>query len=182
MNALLQNPKKTLVALTTVLAAAGVAVGSGATFNSASANPTNTFTTGTLTQSNSSNGVAIVTGTNMKPGDTKTGTVTIKNTGSLKGIFKVTESNVKSTFSAGVLTLKVEDVTNAASPVVVYSGDFAGLASKDLGTFAAGEQHVYKASVTLDSAATNVDQAKTASMDLTFDEAQQAGAVNPTNN
>ena len=50
---LLDRPRRTLAALATVLAAAGLTVASGADFTATSANPLNTFTTGTLTISNS---------------------------------------------------------------------------------------------------------------------------------
>lgn len=72
--------KRTLTALATVVAAVGVAIGSGATFTAQSANPANTLTSGTLTMSNTKAGVAIVSGVNAKPGDVNTGQVTIKNT------------------------------------------------------------------------------------------------------
>ena len=60
--------KRAIVGLATILAATAVAVGSGATFTSETANAESSFVSGTLTQSNSKDGVAIVTGANMKPG------------------------------------------------------------------------------------------------------------------
>lgn len=155
--------------LATVLAALGVAVGSGASFSSQTANPTNTFVSGSFTHTNSKNGVAIVTGQNMKPGDVKTGDVTITNTGSLAGTFKLSESNASSTFTAGNLKLKIEDITGA-TPVQVYSGNFGAVpaAGIALGNFAAGEAHTYRYTVTFDQAADNTDQGKSASADYTW--------------
>ncbi len=68
-----RNNRRTVVALATVLASVGVAVGSGASFSSQTANPANTFSSGTLVQSNSKSGLAILTGANMKPGDSQDG-------------------------------------------------------------------------------------------------------------
>ena len=85
------RPAAPIAGLATVLAALGVAVGSGATFSAQTANPSNKFTAGTLTHTNSKNGVAIVTGSNLKPGDVRTGETTITNTGSLAGTFQLSE-------------------------------------------------------------------------------------------
>ena len=78
------NPRRTLAALATLLIAVGVTAASGADFTATSANPSNTFSAGTLTMSNSKDNAAILTASNMKPGDPATkGEVVIKNTGSL---------------------------------------------------------------------------------------------------
>lgn len=167
MNALVTNPRRTLGALVTVLAAAGVAVGSGASFTSQTANATNTFTSGTLLQTNSKDGASIVTGANLKPGDTRTGEVTIKNTGTLAGTFTLTESNDANGFSSGSLTVKVEDVTGTAT--TVYEGDLGGLASKSLGSFASQESRTYRFTVKLAASAPNADQGKSATADYVWD-------------
>ncbi len=86
------SPRKVLFAFAGLLVAAAVAVGSGANFNSTSANPSNVFTAGTISHSNSKANAAILTATNMVPGDTSTGTVDIKNTGSASGTFSLLNS------------------------------------------------------------------------------------------
>src|SRR3954447_3216446 len=85
-----RHPRRTLATLATVLAAVGVTVASGADFTASSANPANTFSTGTLTMSNSSANSAILSLSGMRPTDTTTGTVDIANTGSLSGAFSLT--------------------------------------------------------------------------------------------
>ena len=97
---LIQHPKRTLGVLALVLAAVGVAVGSGATFSASSANPSNTFTAGTLTMSNSADNSAILSvgsSPGWKPGDSTSGTVDIKNTGSLAGTFSLNRSALSDT-------------------------------------------------------------------------------------
>jgi spore coat-associated protein N len=169
LRALLASPRRLLSALVVLLAATGVAVGSGATFSSRTANAANTFTSGTLLQSNSKDGTSVVTGSNLKPGEAKTGEVTIKNTGTLAGDFVLTESGVQNPFTAGALSVKVDDVTDAAAPKNVYTGDMGGLAKKSLGAFAVGEARTYRFSVTLSKDAGNADQAKTATANYEWD-------------
>lgn len=164
---------RTVAGFATILAAVGVAAGSGATFSSQTATPSNTFASGTLTQTNSNNGVAIVTGANMKPGDVKTGEVTITNTGSLAGVFKLTEINDSNGFAAGSLNLKITDVASSAT---VYDGDLGsvGEAGIPLGTYAAdGGAKTYRFAVTLASAAGNADQGKTAAAEYVWTAVQE---------
>ena len=145
-----------LLAATVVLASAFL-VGSGAVFTSSSANPSNVFTAGVLTHSNSKDAAAILTASLMKPTDVKTGTVTIKNTGDLAGDF--TLSMTKTADVAGtnagaghlynVLQLKVED-----GSTVVYSGALSAFTSASVGTYAAGDTHTYTFTVTFPNGGT----------------------------
>jgi hypothetical protein len=89
----------------------------------------------------------------MKPGDVRTGTVTIQNTGDLSGDFNlsmvktadVPGANGGSLFDA--LSLKIDDGTNT-----VYDGDLEDFPSSPtplaLETFAPGESHTYTFTVT----------------------------------
>ena len=165
-----RNPKRVLVGLLTALVAAVAAIGSGADFSSHSANPANTFSSGTLLQSNSKSGVAIVTGSNLKPGDVRSGEVTITNTGSLAGTFKLAEANASNGFGAGDMTLKIDDVTGAKT-VNVYSGDIGKVAAGgiDLGSYAAAEARTYRFTATFSKEAPNSDQGKAARADYEWD-------------
>ena len=76
------NPRRSLAALATVLVAVGITGASGASFTAQTANPSNTFAAGTLSMSNDKDGVAILSASNMRPGDPATkGEVVIKNNG-----------------------------------------------------------------------------------------------------
>ena len=86
------SPRTILVALAGLMVAAALAVGSGANFNSTSANPSNVFTAGTISHSNSKANAAILTASNIVPGNTTTGTVDIKNTGSATGTFTLSHT------------------------------------------------------------------------------------------
>jgi hypothetical protein len=188
LSVLIKRPKRSLAALTAVLAAVGIAVGSGADFSATSANPSNTFASGTLSIDNSNEGVAIFTPSNMRPGGpTQTGTVDIKNTGSLAGTFSLTRTNltddntVPATLSSKI-NLVVKDCglwsgttapTCDAGDAVKYTGTLAGFSSAAaLGSYAAGDKHRYEFAATLDSSADNSYQGDSASARFQWDAVQ----------
>jgi spore coat-associated protein N len=154
ISVILSSPRHLLGALLVALLAVGAVVGSGASFTSKSANPSNTFSAGNLAQSNSKEGAAVLTTAAMVPGSSANGTVVIKNTGDVAGTFSLSKTGLTDTPGAnggqlsGVLDLKVEDVTNGASPVTVYSGKVGAMGAQTLGKFTAGEARTYKFTVT----------------------------------
>ena len=167
--------RKILVPLASLLAAGAVAVGSGATFTSSTNNTISAVTSGTLSQSNSKNDAAIFSLTNIKPGDTVNGTLTITNTGSLPATFGLTERSSSNTFGSGDLSLVI---TNTTTDTVVYTGEFGGLddnVKQSLGAVQPGAANTYRFSVTLAPGAPNTDQGKTASALYTWDSVQLDG-------
>ena len=171
----MKNTRKLLVPLATLAAAAAVAVGSGATFTSTSGNTISAVTAGTLTHSNSKADQAIFNLSNMKPGDTVTGTLTLTNTGSLPAAFSLTEVSSANSFAGADLTLDITDTTTG-SPV--YSGTFGGLvdgAKTDLGTWQPTSAHTFKFVVKLITDAPNGDQGKTANAVYRWDSVQLNG-------
>ena len=114
------SPRRALAALATVLVAVGVTGASGANFNASSANPSNTFTAGTLSMLNSKDGAAILTASNMRPGaPATTGTVDIENTGSLSAPFVLSKGTVSNDDAA-------HPMANKLNLKVVDCGDFSG--------------------------------------------------------
>ena len=189
---LIQQPKRTLGAITVLMAATGLVVGSGANFTASSANPSNTFSTGSLSILNSKEGAAVLTAANLKPGDTPvTGTVDIRNTGSLAGTFTLSrsapvDSDVANPLSAK-LNLVVKDCgawpdANTVEPcgdgddTTIYgapANTVAGLGSPvALGSYAAGEKHRYEFSVGLDASATDSHQGDTSTVQFNWDAVQ----------
>jgi spore coat-associated protein N len=187
------RPRRTIGALALALAAAGVAVGSGADFTSRSANPSNTFTAGTLTADNSRDGAALFSPANMKPGGApQTGTVDIANTGSLPAAFTLTRDRLESTDTgesnpapfAAKVNLVVTDCGafgGGGAPAcgdsgdhVVYDGTLAAMeAAAGLGDFGAGEKHRYVFAAGLDSSAGNEYQGDGSSARFVWDAAQK---------
>jgi hypothetical protein len=197
---LIERPKRTLGALALGLCAVGLAVGSGADFSARTANPSNTFSAGTLSMDNSKNGSAIFTPTNMKPGGpAQTGVVDIKNTGSIDGVFTLSRDQLTSSDSgadnpspfASKVAVWVVDCgkhTIANTPygtewvephcgdpddATLYNGTLAGQSSDvALGTYQPGERHRYWFGATLDSSAGNEYAGDGASARYVFDAVQ----------
>jgi spore coat-associated protein N len=177
LSALAAHPRRTIGALAVVLAAVGITVGSGANFTAHAANPSNTFTAGTLTIGSSASS-ALFNSPNMKPGDNVSGTVDIANTGSVPGTFKLSTSNAVDTGALlGQLDLKVEDCglfNGATAPTctgtnIVYNGKANAVGTPSLGSFSANAKHRYKFDVTLPSSTTDAFQGKTASVEFDWD-------------
>ncbi|MEH3032668.1 MAG: TasA family protein [Aeromicrobium erythreum] len=169
--------KKILVPLATLAAGAAIAIGSGATFTSTTANTISSVTSGTLTHTNSKDGKAILTLKDIKPGDVVNGSVVITNTGSLPADFSLTETSSTNGFTDPNLTLTITDTTTNTK---IYSGNFGGLADgtkNALGSFPAGAAHTYVFSVKLADDAPNSQQNKTATAAYQWDSVQQAATT-----
>ncbi len=167
--------KKILVPLATLLAAGAVAVGSGATFTSQTNNSISAVTSGSLDHSNSKTNQAIFDLTDIKPGDTVNGSLTITNTGTLPATFSLTELASTNGFSDSYLTLAVVNTTNGET---VYSGTFGGLTDgkkNDLGVITPGAANSFRFTVGLDASAPNSQQGKTAGATYQWDSVQLAG-------
>jgi spore coat-associated protein N len=184
LSALAAHPRRTVGALAVVLAAVGITVGSGANFTAHSANPSNTFTAGTLSMDNTKSASAVLTAGNLKPGDTATGTVDIQNTGSVAGAFTLkTTSPVDSTPSIlGQLDVKIADCgaftnnnttapscTTGTTTVSATGAKVNSVGALSLGSFAASEKHRYKFDVTLPASTDNTYQGKTGSISFDWD-------------
>jgi spore coat-associated protein N len=169
--------KKILVPLATLLGAGAIAVGSGATFTSTSANTISSVTSGTLTHTNSKADKAIFSLKDIKPGDTVNGGLTLTNTGSLPGIFSLTESSSVNGFAGKNLSLVI---TNTTTGTTVYTGTFGDLVDgtkTPIGTIAPSATNSFVFSVHLADTADNNDQNKTASAVYTWDSVQQAATT-----
>ena len=187
LQVLADRPRLALGALLTLLLAAAAVVGSGADFTASSANPSNTFASGTLTIVNSNEGTAVLTASGLRPGGSPaTGTVDIENSGSLSGAFTVSRSTPVDSDSgnplSGKLNLTVVDCgtfVGGTAPTCgdgddapKYSGTIAAMTgNRALGTYAGGEQHRYEFTVALDGTATNAYQGGTSSVEFDWNAA-----------
>lgn len=183
LQVMVKRPKRTLGVLLAVLVAVGVAVGSGANFSAQSANPGNSFATGTLTMSNSKSGTAILSASNMKPGDTTQGEVQLQNTNSLAGQFSLDRTNLTDSDGSNPMSSKMNmvvrdcgaDLTcgNGDDPPAVYTGTLQDMnGNYSLGTWAADEQHRYRFTATFDSSAGNAYQGDDTSARFQWDATQ----------
>jgi spore coat-associated protein N len=165
-------PARLVSALAVLMLAALLAVASGASFTSSSANPANTFTAGNLSHANDKDGSAILTAAKMKPGDTQSGTVTITNDGDLDGVFSLSTSGLSDTPAAPAFSDKLDLViTDQTTSTEVYDGKLGAVpAGVALGTFAPGDAHTYEFVVTFPDGGPGADNAyKGASTSIDFD-------------
>lgn len=160
------NPRRALAALATVLVAVGITGASGANFNGQTANPSNTFTAGTLSMTNSKDNAAILTASNLRPGVAGApGEVDITNTGSLSAPFTLDKGTVVDSDATYKISPKLNLVVTdcgtdlncgAGTSTNVYTGTIAGMGTGiALGTFPAGVGHRYEFVPTLDSSVDN---------------------------
>ena len=121
LRVLAANPRLALGALLTLLLAAAAVVGSGADFTASSANPANTFSSGTLSIVNSKEGTAVLTASGLRPaGTAAVGTVDIENSGSLSGAFTLSRTTPVDSDGANPLSGKL-------NLTVVDCGAFVGV-------------------------------------------------------
>ncbi len=168
----MKNTKKILVPLATLAAAGAIAVGSGATFTSTTANTVSSVTSGTLNHTNSKANAAIFNLANIKPGDVVNGGLTITNTGSLPANFSLTETSSTNGFSGEFLKLTITNTTTGSQ---VFSGTFGELVDGEknaLGTIAPGASNAFTFSVKLEQDAPNSQQGKSASAAYQWDSVQ----------
>ncbi len=144
------SPQKLVGALFALLLAAVMAVGSGANFNSTSANPGNIVTAGNLLHTNSKDGALILSVDKLKPGESRSSTVDITNTGDIDGVFSVSKSNLTDSSATNPFSqkvdLKIDDVT--AGGGALYNGKLASMGVVSANTITPGATHQYRFTVT----------------------------------
>ena len=158
--------RKVLVPLATLLAAGAVAIGSGADWTSTS-DSSITASSGNLAHVNSEDDATLAV-TNLKPGATETGSLTITDSGTLDSTLTAVPSLNTDGFVPGAVTLTVK-----ADGAQVYTGNFSGLTSTlNLGSLDAdtptADSITVEFTVSMAANATNANQNKNAGVDLQF--------------
>jgi spore coat-associated protein N len=144
--------------------ALGTAIFSGAGFTSKSANSAS-LAAGNIQLSSSLPNQAIVAASGMKPGDSREGTISIKNQGDVAGTVTLTATGLTGTALASLIDLKVDDTTSGTSQK--WSGKLGSFSSVGLGSFAAGSTRSYRITLSWPSAS-NEASLQGASTSLTF--------------
>jgi len=102
-----------------LVVAGGLVVGSGAVFSSQTSNPSNTFATGILSQSNSKANSAVLSVGQIIPGSStsheSSGTVDIQNTGTVGG---VTERGYRTAFQGSVRKSEIQTIFRGTGEMV----------------------------------------------------------------
>ncbi len=131
-----------LAALALVSLALGSAMFSGASFTSTSAN-TASLAAGAVQINSSLPNQAIVAAAGMRPGESRQGTITIANQGSVAETVTLKATGLSGAALASAIELKVEDTTGGGS-TQVWSGKLGTFSSVGLGSFAAGATRSYR--------------------------------------
>jgi hypothetical protein len=143
-----------------------------------------------MTILNSKEGTAVLSATNLRPGNSANGTVDIQNSGSLSGAFTLSRTAPVDSDSTNPLSAKLNltvvdcgTFVGATPPTcdvgdpTVYGGGTvaqmgtAGHAVSALGTYTAGEKHRYQFTVVLDTSAGNVYQGDTSNVEFDWNAA-----------
>ncbi len=166
----MKNNRKLLIPLGTMLVAAAVTVGSGATWTSTTHSNVK-VTGGTLIHTNDHNNATLQV-TKLQPGKTVSGTVEIANTGDINSVLTLKQTAGTSGFSSNLkLTLTEVDGTGADVTVFLPTAAFPTGAQTPVELdpdFDTGTSHKYRVDVTLDAASPDTDQGKTASLAWEF--------------
>jgi hypothetical protein len=184
---LIRHPWRALGALAALALAAFVAIGSGASFTAATVNPNNVFSAGILHISANPSG-AILNASDLKPGDSATGQVTITNDGTVDGnnwqLSQAITTETQGTDPdnpqshgnlSSKLNLKVEDLT---ANQTVYNGDLASLSQASIPTISKGAAngHNFKFTVTFPGGGSNDNQYEGGSLTAKYTWSASAGS------
>jgi hypothetical protein len=135
-----------LAALAALLLSLAAVSFSSASFSFLASSPGNTFSAGSISTTNSKEGTEIVSATGLKPGDSRTGTLTITNNGDyaanyMLSIASLTNAPASPALSS-TLDLTVDDITGAT--ITRYVGKLGAVTSTAVGSFSAGATRTYR--------------------------------------
>ena len=111
-------------------------------------------TSGNLAPDNSKQGKAILTATNMKPGDVSTGTVSIRNSAAVSASLSLATADRKERPGpnggrlADRLFVVIADLSRRSRPATVYRGPIGAMPDRNLGVWAPREVRTYSFAVT----------------------------------
>jgi hypothetical protein len=134
---------------------------------------------GALALTNSHAGAAIFDGQGLRPGVPVNGSVTIGSTGAGQADLAVaaTAESAAGGDLWSALQLRIEDVTDAAAPAVLYDGPLAQLGRRDLGALAAGASHTYLLTAELPAGAGDAYQGARLSLGFAWTAQGASGAA-----
>ncbi|WP_205695895.1 hypothetical protein [Conexibacter sp. SYSU D00693] len=183
LDVLARHPWRALGSLSAVLVATGAVVGSNAAFTTQTVNPNNTFSAGILKAGSDKDGQAILTASNLVPGQSATGSVTISNTGNVAGNgWKVAQAVTGTTagddpHSDASASLKDVAVLKVATGgTTVYEGTVAGFTGADLEAIPAGGSRQYDFTVTFPGSGANDNAYEGSSFTTSYTWSASAGS------
>lgn len=164
--------RRLLLGIGSVLVAAALAAGSGANYQSSSANAGNIIKAGVVAITSTADGSALLNVTGLAPGKAVTDTVDITNSGDLPAAISLKASGLVDTPAAPALSakvgLKIEDVTAGAT---LFDGKLGSFTAVAAGTFAVGARHTFRFTVSLADGGVGAEdayQGARSALDLTW--------------
>ncbi|MFL5845328.1 MAG: hypothetical protein ACJ762_11590 [Solirubrobacteraceae bacterium] len=164
--------RRLLSGIGALLVAAALAAGSGANYQSTSANSGNIIKAGVVSITSTSAGTALLDVTALAPGKAIFDTVDITNSGDLPADITLKSSSIVDTPASPALSakvdLKIEDTTDN---VVEYDGKLGSFSTKAIGTLAVGVKHTFKFTVSMPDGGLGAEdayQGGRTSLDLTW--------------
>ena len=149
--------------------ALALAGASSAAWSTTSAHPGNALHAASLTQENSLAGRAVLSAEGMVPGQSRSGQLTLTNTGDVSARLTLTQQIAEQPTASGhALSEALQLTVRNSEGATVYTGSLAGLSSQVLETFSAGEQRTYRFEVLLPADTGNELQGAQASSTLTW--------------
>lgn len=142
--------RRLLSGIGAVLVAAALAAGSGANFQSSSANAGNLIKAGVVSITSTKSGSAILSVTNLAPGKSVYDTVDLTNSGDLAFDLSLASSSLVDNPASPVLSDKVNlKIENTTAGTTVYDGKLGDFDTAALGSMAVGATRTYKFTVSL---------------------------------
>jgi hypothetical protein len=173
-----------LAAAGAVIVAAAAAIAAPGKERPRSPQPLVAKVTAPLAHSKARDGRAVLTAANLKPGERRTGAVTIRNEGHAGALYLVTRGPIDSPSGSGErlsdhLSMRIADATGE-KPRILAAGPLSTIATcQPLGELAAGERRVYSFTVALPDSADNAVAGASARVDYEWLETGVARDVCP---
>ena len=164
--------RKMMLAMGSLLVAAALAAGSGATFQSSSASSGNLIRAGVVQITSTKSGSAVLNVAALRPGHPVYDTVTITNSGDLSFPLSLASSNIVDTPASPALSNKVDlKIEDTDAGTTLYNGKLGSFSSVSAGTFTVNMSHTFKFTVTLADGGTGAEdsyQGGRTTLDLTW--------------
>jgi hypothetical protein len=140
-------------------------------------NPANVSSSGSLVRGASRHGIAIFTGSELRPRSGLRAEVTIVNLGALSARFRLNEVDASNGFSAGWLGLAIHEYRYDMDRRRIYLGEVGGVPDEgiELGRFAPGESRTYRFSVLLSAETPEREWARSAAAAYEWNAVQNDG-------
>ena len=164
--------RRLLTGIGALLVAAALAAGSGANYQSTSANSGNIIKAGVVSITSTKAGSAVLSVTGLAPGKAIFDNVQITNSGDLPFDLSLKSAGIVDTPASPALSAKVDlKIEDTTAGTTLYNGKLGALSSVTAGTFAVNAAHTFKFTVSLADGGLGAEddyQGASTTLDLTW--------------